>query len=207
MTQTPAPDQSSTGTEDRRADSVFEGGGVKGLAFAGALAAAEKAGVEEWVNVAGTSAGAIVAALLVAGYDAAKLKGVLERTEYKRFADYGPGGMVLGGLHNALRSRGVVRGRYFRKWLGERLAESPLGTADPTLTRSSSCCSIMRFESRSAALALSPSLLSRFPDLLGSLHRAQLGRAPCLPFAHPFVQGRLRGDSCPRRRYRPPPRL
>jgi len=34
--------------ERRRADGVFEGGGVKGIAFAGALAAAEsEAGVRE----------------------------------------------------------------------------------------------------------------------------------------------------------------
>ena len=45
-----------------RADAVFEGGGVKGIAFAGAIASAERdAGVKEWVNVAGTSAGSIVA--------------------------------------------------------------------------------------------------------------------------------------------------
>jgi Patatin-like phospholipase len=51
--------------ERHRADGVFEGGGVKGIAFAGAIAAAERdAGVHEWVNVAGTSAGSIVAALL-----------------------------------------------------------------------------------------------------------------------------------------------
>ena len=48
-----------------RADGVFEGGGVKGIAFAGAIAAAERdAGVKEWVNLAGTSAGSIVSALL-----------------------------------------------------------------------------------------------------------------------------------------------
>ena len=59
--------------ERHRADAVFEGGGVKGIAFAGAIAAAWKAGVKEWVNLAGTSAGSIVSALLVAGYDAAGL--------------------------------------------------------------------------------------------------------------------------------------
>ena len=47
-------------------DGVFEAGGGKGIAFAGALAAAEKdADLKEWVNVAGTSTGPIVAALLV----------------------------------------------------------------------------------------------------------------------------------------------
>jgi predicted acylesterase/phospholipase RssA len=53
--------------ERHRVDAVFEGGGVKGIAFAGAIAAAEReAGVQEWVNLAGTSAGSIVAALLAA---------------------------------------------------------------------------------------------------------------------------------------------
>ena len=123
-TQPPEPD---------RADGVFEGGGVKGLAFAGALAAAaDETGVRSWVNVAGTSAGSIVAALLVAGYDAEGLREVLEHTKYRRFADYGFGGRLIGGLRNALRSRGIARGEYFREWLGKCLAESELGSPDAT---------------------------------------------------------------------------
>ena len=119
--------------EPDRADGVFEGGGVKGLAFAGAIAAAaDETGVRSWVNVAGTSAGSIVAALLVAGFDAQGLRSVLEHTEYRRFADYGFGGRWIGGLRNALRSRGIARGEYFREWLGERLSESELGKADVT---------------------------------------------------------------------------
>ena len=42
---------------------IFEGGGVKGLAHIGALAAAQQRGVN-FTGVAGTSAGAIVAALI-----------------------------------------------------------------------------------------------------------------------------------------------
>jgi NTE family protein len=116
-------------TDERsRADGVFEGGGVKGIAFAGALRAAEEeAGVREWVNVAGTSAGSIVSALLVAGYDAAGLQGILASAHYKRFADCGPGGMWVGGLVNAAtRLRGLAPGRYFVEWLSEQLAASPL---------------------------------------------------------------------------------
>jgi NTE family protein len=116
-----------------RADGVFEGGGVKGIAFAGAIRAAEEGvGVREWVNVAGTSAGAIVAALLVAGYDAAQLERILAETPYRRFADYGFGGRWIGAPLNALRSRGIARGQYFKDWLGERFSESPLGKGDPT---------------------------------------------------------------------------
>ena len=114
--------------ERHRADGVFEGGGVKGIAFAGAIAAAERdAGVEEWVNVAGTSAGSIVAALLVAGYDAAGLQKLLAAARYARFADTGPGGVWLGGVFNAVfRLRGAAPGQYFREWMGEQLAASPL---------------------------------------------------------------------------------
>jgi NTE family protein len=114
--------------ELHRADGVFEGGGVKGIAFAGALAAAERdAGVREWVNVAGTSAGSIVATLLVAGYDAAGVQKLLASAQYARFADTGRGGMWVGGLWNAVaRLRGMAPGRYFLEWMGEQLAASPL---------------------------------------------------------------------------------
>ena len=137
--------------ERTRADGVFEGGGVKGIAFAGALASAEQdarsrndqvaldlrlyalasaeqdAGVREWVNVAGTSAGSIVSALLVAGYDSSGLQRILADAHYKRFADCGPGGMWVGGLVNAVtRIRGLAPGKYFSEWLSEQLAKSPL---------------------------------------------------------------------------------
>src|SRR5215212_2042489 len=108
--------------EEHRADGVFEGGGVKGIAFAGAVAAAEEeAGVHEWVNVAGTSAGAIVAALLAVGYDADGIKKILACPQFRRFAHYGFGGRVIGGALHAVRSRRLAPGRYFKDWLLERL--------------------------------------------------------------------------------------
>jgi NTE family protein len=51
---------------------IFEGGGAKGLAHIGALKATEEAGVE-FIGVAGTSAGSIVASLVAAGYRADEL--------------------------------------------------------------------------------------------------------------------------------------
>src|SRR5712691_943012 len=124
--------------ERHRADGVFEGGGVKGIAFAGAIAAAEKdAGVEEWVNLAGTSAGSIVSALLVAGYDGAGLQKILAEAKYPRFADTGFGGMWLGGLYSAVfRRRGMAPGKYFKEWMNEQLAASPLAreVGKPELT-------------------------------------------------------------------------
>jgi NTE family protein len=106
------------------ADGVFEGGGVKGIAFAGAIAVAEEAGLRTWKNLAGTSAGAIVAALLAVGYRAKDLQGILAQAEYRRFADYGLGGLPR-GLVNSLWMRGLAPGRYFTGWLGELIADSP----------------------------------------------------------------------------------
>jgi NTE family protein len=118
----------TTTDEQHRADGVFEGGGVKGIAFAGALAAAEReAGVREWVNLAGTSAGSIVSALLAVGYDAKGLQKILADAHYKRFADCGPGGVWIGGLVNAIgRIRGCAPGSYFKTWMSEQIAASPL---------------------------------------------------------------------------------
>lgn len=69
---------------DLRADAVFEGGGVKGIGLVGALAVAEERGYR-WVNVAGTSAGAIVASLVAAGYGAGEMKEILQELDYRRF--------------------------------------------------------------------------------------------------------------------------
>ncbi|WP_139489345.1 patatin-like phospholipase family protein [Brevibacillus dissolubilis] len=55
-----------------KADAVFEGGGIKGLAFAGAVMEMEERGYE-WQRLAGTSAGAITASLLAAGYTGKEL--------------------------------------------------------------------------------------------------------------------------------------
>jgi NTE family protein len=114
-----------------KADGVFEGGGVKGIAFAGAIKAAEEAGVREWVNVAGTSAGSITASLLAVGYTAEEIKRALEKTDYRLFADYGLGGKYAGAAINYFRMRGLVPGEYFKKWLSERFEEK-LGNPNPT---------------------------------------------------------------------------
>lgn len=56
----------------RRAYGVFEGGGAKGLAHIGALRAAEEANIQ-WIGASGTSAGALVAALVAAGFSAREI--------------------------------------------------------------------------------------------------------------------------------------
>ena len=52
---------------------VFEGGGIKGIALAGAAAAAMEAGFR-FEGVVGTSAGALVGSLVAAGYTSNELR-------------------------------------------------------------------------------------------------------------------------------------
>jgi NTE family protein len=107
-----------------KADGVFAGGGVKGLAFAGALQASAEAGYEEWGKLAGTSAGAITAMALAVGYRAEQLRERLEGFDLRRIADYGPLGEVEIPLNLALH-KGVTRGAALQKWIEELLAEAP----------------------------------------------------------------------------------
>jgi len=103
------------------ADGVFQGGGVKGIALVGALLGFAERGYDRWVNVAGTSAGAIVAAYLACGQDAYDAEQLLRSAPYSRFEDFGPGGRLLGGGWNLIRRRGLARGEYLRRWLDEQL--------------------------------------------------------------------------------------
>ncbi|MBE3577663.1 MAG: patatin-like phospholipase family protein [Limnochordales bacterium] len=106
-----------------RADAVFEGGGVRGIAFAGAVSAFEEAGYE-WHFLAGTSAGAIVAALLAAGYKAAELRQLLDETDFRRLATRTGVERVplLGPLTSLCSHFGIHSAANLESWLADLLA-------------------------------------------------------------------------------------
>ncbi|OQP60675.1 hypothetical protein A3860_32255 [Niastella vici] len=67
---------------------VFEGGGVKGIAYAGALQVLTDCGIMPQIKqVAGTSAGAITATLVALGYPAPELKSIIMNLDFKHFED------------------------------------------------------------------------------------------------------------------------
>src|SRR5712692_2630771 len=106
------------------ADGVFRGGGVKGLGLAGALlgfAEHPTKPVKRWVNVAGASAGAIIACYLAAGHDAADMAALLKRTKFGEFQDFPPGGKIIGGIPNLIRKHGLAHGEAFRRWFSHEL--------------------------------------------------------------------------------------
>jgi NTE family protein len=110
-----------TGADEKRVDLVFEGGGVKGIGLAGAFGYLEEQGFQPQ-RVAGTSAGAINAALVAAGYSGDELRElVLEQMKFRSFEDGGgwPGAEAL----EMLSHKGLHPGKVFEKWMRDRLEE------------------------------------------------------------------------------------
>ncbi len=105
-----------------RADAVFSGGGIKGLAFAGAIKAAEDAGYTEWVALGGTSAGAITALALAVGYGADGLKDLFSFDVSKLDDRGGPFG--LGVIRNYF-DHGITRGAALTRWIESLLEHAP----------------------------------------------------------------------------------
>lgn len=68
---------------NRRSNLILSGGGVKGIAYIGALEALES---EKWkiFNIAGVSAGAIVGSILASGYRAHSLKEILDKLSFEK---------------------------------------------------------------------------------------------------------------------------
>jgi len=105
-----------------KTDAVFEGGGVKGIGLVGAVYEIENAKYE-FENIAGTSAGAIVASLLAAGYKSEEIKAELERLNYNDFKDEGlldKLGVIGKGLSIGFEY-GIYEGEYFEDWLDNLL--------------------------------------------------------------------------------------
>jgi NTE family protein len=113
-------------------DIVLEGGGVKGLALAGAVQALGEAGYS-FARVGGSSAGALVGAVLAAlqqrGEPVSRLEDVARTLDFRRFPDRGVVGRLLGPLGilvdgaSVLLEDGAHEGSYLRSWLGGVLGD------------------------------------------------------------------------------------
>jgi NTE family protein len=131
MTQaSPAPQPSA----EKRADLVLEGGGVKGIGLVGAVITLSDAG---WTfpRVAGTSAGAICAALVAAlqraEHPMSELQRLMQTIDYGAFmkGDWAERrlGMVGEAGHLALHM-GIYNGDYLVEWLGGALSSIGITT-------------------------------------------------------------------------------
>lgn len=122
----------------QKADLVLEGGGVRGYAYVGALDVFEDDGWE-WQRVAGSSAGAIAAALVAFGFSASQIRTTLDQLDFRAFLDgriaWVPHWLRLASPLTMIdvlgRHMGVYKGHAFERWLdhilgGATLSESKI---------------------------------------------------------------------------------
>jgi NTE family protein len=81
--QTEIADVVTRWERDKKVDLVFQGGGVLGVGLVGAYSVLEQQGFKPQ-NVAGTSAGAIVATLIGAGYTAAEIQQIIDNLDFSK---------------------------------------------------------------------------------------------------------------------------
>ena len=109
---------------------IFEGGGVKGIAYVGAMQVLEKKGVlKSILRVGGTSAGAINAVLLGLNYSPVETKEILATLDFRNFLDDSWG--AVRDTNRLITEFGWYKGDYFRRWIGNLIQEKT-GSADCT---------------------------------------------------------------------------
>ncbi|HEY7348477.1 MAG TPA: patatin-like phospholipase family protein [Ktedonobacterales bacterium] len=119
----------SSPTNQKRVDLVLEGGGVKGIALVGGLAVLEEHGYQPQ-NLAGTSAGAIVATLYAAGYPHQELYTILKQHDFSQFLDgtwlsHIP---LAGNFLSIVFQRGIYKGDAFLNWMRQMLEKKGVRT-------------------------------------------------------------------------------
>jgi len=109
---------------------VFEGAGIRGIAYAGVIEELEKSEILNNIKkVGGTSAGAITALMVSLGYTSAEIVNIISDTKFNKFNDgrY----IFIGGLVRMKNRFGWYRGDKILKWLGN-LIENKTQNADVT---------------------------------------------------------------------------
>ncbi len=109
---------------------VFEGGGVKGIAYVGALQELDQRGIlKDIVRVGGTSAGAITAILLGLNYSLPDIDSILRTLDFKRFMDDSWG--IIRDTDRLLSEFGWYKGDYFRSWIAN-IIKDKTGNSEAT---------------------------------------------------------------------------
>jgi NTE family protein len=131
---------------------IFEGGGVKGIAYVGAMEILSEMNILPNIKrVGGTSAGAINALLIALGFSISEQQEILSKLDFKKFEDTKfpiPLFEVFNGnflsrffrrvwtLVKALcafkKTRGIHSGKYFETWIGNDIIKRK--TTNPDMT-------------------------------------------------------------------------
>ncbi|HKB44381.1 MAG TPA: patatin-like phospholipase family protein [Chitinophagaceae bacterium] len=109
---------------------VFEGAGLRGIAYSGAVAEMEARSMMGSIEkVGGTSSGAIVALAISLGYSGKEIQDIISETNFRKFNDgrY----FFIGGINRISKYFGWYRGKRFENWL-KKIIFQKTGNADIT---------------------------------------------------------------------------
>lgn len=112
-------------------DGVFSGGGIKAFAFIGALQILEQRDFQ-FKRVAGTSAGAIVAGFIAAGFSINEIEKMLDELDVKSLLDPPKLTKTIPFLKwlNLYKRLGLYKGNALEKWFYKKLATKDVFTFD-----------------------------------------------------------------------------
>jgi len=110
-------------------DGVFSGGGIKGFALIGAYEAIEEKGIK-FKRIAGTSAGSIVASLIIAGYTSNEIKTAMDEIDLTKFLDPRRTKIPIpfGNWILLYWRLGLYKGEVLEEWLESKLAAKGIRT-------------------------------------------------------------------------------
>ena len=109
---------------------IFEGAGIRGIAYSGVASELESKGILQQVEkVGGTSAGAITALFISLGYTPEEMEKIIFETNFNKFNDgrY----LFFGGLYRVTKNYGWYRGDKFNRWLEKAIANK---SGNPDIT-------------------------------------------------------------------------
>lgn len=109
---------------------VFEGAGIRGIAYAGVINSMEERGLTKNIEkIGGTSAGAISSLLFALGYSSGQMDTIISNTKFQKFND--GKFFFVGGISRTFNKYGWYRGEEFTEWIGE-LIKAKTGDSETT---------------------------------------------------------------------------
>ena len=106
---------------------VFEGGGIRGIVYAGVIEVLEEEGyIKQVEKVAGTSVGAITALMISLNYNSNEITTIISKTKFQQFNEI--------GIHRLNSHYGWYQHNNFMKWL-DKIIENKTGNADITFQK------------------------------------------------------------------------
>lgn len=110
-------------------DGVFSGGGIKGFALIGSYQAIEQRGLQ-FVRVAGTSAGSIIASFIAAGYRSDEIISMMDDMDLGKFLERNPSILPFKFMKwlNIYWRLGLYKGGKLEEWIAGKLKERGVST-------------------------------------------------------------------------------